>query len=72
MKQESPRCSEEECQRKSEHFIFMNMDQLSAQIEQCEGCNKALETKNARTAQTYQLIALIWAEKHNETTGKLR
>jgi len=72
MSQKNLKCTKKECQKKCEEFIFMNIDQLSAQIEQCEECNSGIFKTNAVAAHTYQQIALLWAEGHNQTIGKLR
>lgn len=64
-------CTEDECKEKREKFIFLTIDQLSTQIKQCEKCNSGVFKTNAVAAQTYQHISLLWAEKHNQTIGKL-
>lgn len=64
-------CTEDECKEKREKFTFMTIDQLSAQINQCEKCNSGVFKTNAVAAKTYQSISLLWAEKHNHTIGRL-
>lgn len=71
MSLKSINCTEDECKEKREKFTFMTIDQLSAQIKQCEKCNSGVFKTNAVAAQTYQSISLLWAEKHNQTIGKL-
>lgn len=72
MFQENLKCSEKECQKKCKQSIVMNIEQLSAQVRQCEECNSGIFKTNAVAAHTYQQIALLWAEGHNQTIGKLR
>ena len=72
MSQKNLKCTQEACQKKSKTFIFMHMNQLSVQIEQCEECNSGVFKLNAVAAHTYQQIFLLWAEEHNQTIGKLR
>lgn len=49
----------------------MTMKELSSQIKQCEACYDGIFKTNPIAAETYQHIALLWAEGHNHTIGKL-
>lgn len=71
MSQKPLYCSEEECKKKRDQLISMNMNQLSEQIKQCEQCNSGTFKTNDVATKTYQDISLLWAEGHNKETGKL-
>jgi len=69
MHSENYECSKEECEKKREH---VESDKISEQLEQCEKCYNGIFKTNAIAAKTYQIISLLWAEKHNKETGKVR
>ena len=60
MSQKPLNCSEEECKKKRDQLISMNMNQLSEQIKQCEQCNSGTFKTNDVATKTYQDISLLW------------
>ncbi len=71
MSQRNLKCTEVECKQKRGNFIVMDMERLSTQIQQCETCNSGVFKTHPVAAQTYKNISLLWAERHNQITGRL-
>ncbi len=62
-------CSPSECQKKREHLERLSMEALYRQLEQCEQCEIGPFKENRIAADTYQIVALYWAQRHNMSVG---
>ena len=70
MPNHQPKCTQTECEQKREGFLNLSEDSMFIQMEACESCKEQLFKDNAVTNETYQIISILWAERHNKLVGR--
>lgn len=70
MPNHQPKCTQTECEQKREGFLNLSEDSMFIQMEACESCEEQLFKDNAVTNETYQIISILWAERHNKLVGR--
>lgn len=69
MQTSTTHCSQAECEKKREHLERLSIEALYNQLEQCEQCEIGPFKESSFAADTYQVIALYWAQRHNMSVG---
>ena len=62
-------CTESECQQKRAQLETLSYEALFRQLDKCEHCENGIFKENSVAADTYQAVALYWAQIHNMSVG---